>query len=98
MQRVQESISYLIKKVKTISSNDRVVKYIDKLGAFLGSPWVGVFLWVEFLVCFGLISVVETPSVAEMVISICCLTLIAFLTTVTLQKIKKQNLRALTSV
>lgn len=98
MQRAQESISYLIRKVKTILSNDKIGKYIDKLRVFFGSPWVGVLFWIEFLACFGLTAVVETPSVAAIVISICCLTLITFLTTFTLQKIKKQNIRVLTCI
>lgn len=70
-------------------------KYLRKAASFLCTPWMGLFLGEVLFFCFGLVAVVEKPSVTDILISIGCLIWITFLTTYTLMRISKKRKRLL---
>ena len=93
MEKIQENIMKIIEKIRSISLSEKTRKKIDKTIAFFDSPRMGVLFWEEFLICFGMIAVVEDVSNVEAIISICCCMMISYFIIFTLKKIKRQKKR-----
>lgn len=94
VQNIKKTVTCMITRLKNYHVREKHNKLLNRILDVFTSPFIGVAIFAELCICFGMITLLESISLMNIIISVCCFAAISALTTYALMKKLSRNRRA----